>query len=129
MIVAIVLIGFWVGAALYFKNKSDDLSIALKFSDERLKLFYEEIRKLQEEIRRLKREQNKDTKSKPHTANPDSSYFHNIQSITELKKQYRNLAKKHHPDIANDNGEKMQQINDEYNKIYKKFKEANNDRR
>ena len=128
MIVAIVFIGFWVGAALYFKNKSDDLSIELKFSNERLKLFYEEIRKLQEEIRRLKREQNKDTKSKHHTANPDSSYFHNIQSITELKKQYRNLAKKYHPDITNDNGEKMRQINDEYNKIYKRFKEDNNDR-
>ena len=54
MIVAIVFIVFWVSAALYFKNKSDDLSIELKFSNERLKLFYEEIRKLQEEIRRLK---------------------------------------------------------------------------
>lgn len=128
MVAAIVFIAFWVGAALYFKDKSDNLSVELESSNERLKLFYEEIRRLQEEIRRLKREQNKDTKSKPHTANPDSSYFHNIQSIAELKKQYRNLAKKYHPDITNDNGEKMRQINDEYNKIYKRFKEDNNDR-
>ena len=35
--------------------------------------------------------------------------------------------KKYHPDTTNDNGEKMQQINDEYNKIYKRFKEVNND--
>lgn len=123
-----VFIAFWVGAAIHFKSKSEDLSIKLEYSFKRLELFYEEIRKLQEEIRRLKREQNKDTEAETHTTNTGGSYFHNIKSINELKKQYRNLAKKYHPDITHDNGEKMQQINDEYNKIYKRFKEANNDR-
>ncbi|MGN0656974.1 MAG: hypothetical protein ACI4KR_09275 [Ruminiclostridium sp.] len=56
------------------------------------------------------------------------AFFNNIKSAEDLKRQYRNLTKKCRPDITHDNGEKMQQINDEYNKIYKRFKEANNDR-
>lgn len=45
-------------------------------------------------------------------------YFTNINSIDELKKAYRNLAKQHHPDHGG-NIETMKSINREYEQVFK----------
>jgi hypothetical protein len=42
-----------------------------------------------------------------------TNYFSNINSLEELKKRYKELALKHHPDIGGDTAT-MQEINNEY---------------
>ena len=49
-------------------------------------------------------------------------WFNNIKSIEELKKQYKNLAIKHHPDRGGDL-KNMQAINVEYDILFKKLKD------
>lgn len=50
-------------------------------------------------------------------------YFKNVKTIDELKKQYKQLAKKYHPDL---NGgktvEEMKQINKEYDELFERVK-------
>jgi len=48
------------------------------------------------------------------------TYFTNIESIDQLKKTYRKLAFKHHPDKGGD-AEIMKAINAEYEVLFKKF--------
>ncbi len=48
------------------------------------------------------------------------AYFQNITSLVSLKKQYRALAKQHHPDRGGST-EAMQQINKEFEVLFKKW--------
>jgi len=48
-------------------------------------------------------------------------HFNNPQTLEELKKQYRELAKEHHPDNGG-NTATMQAINAEYEKLFEKLK-------
>ena len=49
-------------------------------------------------------------------------YFNNPQTLEELKKQYRELARKHHPDCGG-NIEVMKTINNEYDTLFTKLKD------
>lgn len=51
-------------------------------------------------------------------------FFGDINSIDELKKAYRNLAKQHHPDHGG-SAETMKAINAEYEKLFKKLNTEN----
>ena len=48
-------------------------------------------------------------------------YFRNVQSLDDLKSQYRNLAKSNHPDVGGDIV-KMQEINAEYEILFPIYK-------
>ena len=48
-------------------------------------------------------------------------YFVNIQTIEELKKVYKELAKQLHPDLGG-NKEKFQEMNNEYDKLLESLK-------
>ena len=48
-------------------------------------------------------------------------YFVNIETIEELKKAYKELAKKFHPDLGG-NKEKFQEMNNEYDLLFKSLK-------
>lgn len=48
------------------------------------------------------------------------AYFTNIQSIEDLKAQYKKLARQHHPDLGG-SLETMQEINAEYDRLFKKY--------
>ena len=48
-------------------------------------------------------------------------FFENVNSIEELKRQYKTLAFKHHPDRGG-KVEDMQRINAEYDELYKRVK-------
>lgn len=50
-------------------------------------------------------------------------YFNNVNTLEELRKQYRDLLKKHHPDNRNGSTEAAQQINAEYDKLFKILKD------
>ena len=45
-------------------------------------------------------------------------YFNNIGTLEELKKEYKSLARQHHPDMGG-NLEDMQKINAEFDKLFK----------
>lgn len=49
-------------------------------------------------------------------------YFKNVETLEELRKQYKELLKKHHPDNGGDVA-KMQEINSEYDKLFKLLKD------
>ena len=49
-------------------------------------------------------------------------YFNNPQTLEELKKQYRELAHKHHPDNGGDTAT-MQAVNGEYSALFPKLKD------
>lgn len=52
-------------------------------------------------------------------------YFKNVNSIQELKKQYKNLVKLYHPDLnATDTTKIMQEINAEYDTLFTKVKNS-----
>lgn len=46
-------------------------------------------------------------------------YFTNIKTLEELKKAYRKLAMKYHPDVNGGNDEAMKAINNEYDQLFK----------
>lgn len=46
-------------------------------------------------------------------------YFKNVNTLEELRKQYKELLKKYHPDTANGSTEATQEINAEYPKSCK----------
>ena len=48
-------------------------------------------------------------------------YFNNINTLEELKKQYKKLAMKYHPDRPNGSEEIMKQVNNEYEKMFCDF--------
>ena len=49
-------------------------------------------------------------------------YFSNVNDLQELRKQYRDLLKKHHPDNGG-NVSDMQEINSEYDRLFKVLKD------
>lgn len=51
------------------------------------------------------------------------AYFKDISTLEELRKQYRDLLKKFHPDNANGSTEATQEINAEYDRLFKGLKD------
>lgn len=51
-----------------------------------------------------------------------NKYFNNIRTLEELRKQYKELLKQHHPDNGG-NISDMQEINAEYDKLFKDLKD------
>ena len=50
-------------------------------------------------------------------------HFSNPKTLEELKKQYRELAHKHHPDAGGD-VETMKAVNGEYGALFQKLKDV-----
>ena len=50
-------------------------------------------------------------------------YFSNVSSLEQLRKQYRDLLKQYHPDNVNGSTEACQEINAEYDKLFKVLKD------
>lgn len=50
-------------------------------------------------------------------------YFNNINTLEELRKQYKELLKKYHPDNLNGDVAATQEINAEYDKLFKVLKD------
>jgi curved DNA-binding protein CbpA len=48
-------------------------------------------------------------------------WFNNPQTLEELKKQYKKLAFRHHPDVGGNNQD-MQEINNEYDLLFARLK-------
>ena len=46
-------------------------------------------------------------------------YFNNVDTLEELRGQYRDLLKKYHPDNVGGNTEATQEINAEYDRLFK----------
>ena len=53
------------------------------------------------------------------------TYFKNINTLDELKKEYRRLAMLHHPDRGGDL-ETMKRINDEHDRVFEQLKTKHN---
>ena len=53
-------------------------------------------------------------------------YFKDIKSFEDLKKQFRKLAMKYHPDRPNGNSETMKAINNEYDVLFPIWKDREN---
>lgn len=51
-----------------------------------------------------------------------SKYFKDMNTLEELRRQYRDLLKTFHPDNANGSTEATQEINAEYDKLFKVLK-------
>ena len=51
-----------------------------------------------------------------------AKYFRNVNDLQELRKQYRDLLKKHHPDNGG-NVSDMQEVNAEYDRLFKVLKD------
>ncbi len=51
------------------------------------------------------------------------TYFKNVNTLEELRKQYKKLLKQYHPDNANGSTEATQEINAEYDKLFKVLKD------
>ena len=54
------------------------------------------------------------------------TYFTNCQTLDELKKVYKHLAQKHHPDVGGDTAT-MQAINAEYEERFEALKRRQNE--
>ena len=54
-----------------------------------------------------------------------TQYFENVKTLDELKKQYRRLAIKYHPDMGGST-EIMQQINAEHDRLFEQLKTQHN---
>lgn len=52
------------------------------------------------------------------------TYFKNVQTLDELRKQYKDLLKKYHPDNGNGSEEITKAINVEYEKLFKILKDS-----
>ncbi|MCI5587572.1 MAG: J domain-containing protein [Lachnospiraceae bacterium] len=50
-------------------------------------------------------------------------YFKNVETLEELRKQYKELLKKYHPDTPNGSTEATQEINSEYDTLFKVLKD------
>ena len=51
------------------------------------------------------------------------TYFKNVNTLEELRKQYKELLKRYHPDNPSGSTEATQQINQEYEKLFKLLKD------
>lgn len=51
------------------------------------------------------------------------AYFKNVNTLEELRKQYKELLKQYHPDNPNGSTEATQAINAEYDKLFKVLKD------
>ena len=49
-------------------------------------------------------------------------YFKNVETLEELRKQYKELLKKYHPDNPNGSTEATQEVNAEYDDLFKLLK-------
>lgn len=56
------------------------------------------------------------------------TYFKNVNTLEELRKQYKELLKRYHPDNPNGSTETTQQINQEYEKLFKLLKDKHDSR-
>lgn len=52
-----------------------------------------------------------------------NKYFDNVRTLEELRKQYKELLKKYHPDNVNGSTEATQEINSEYDRLFKILKD------
>ena len=50
-------------------------------------------------------------------------YFNNVSTLEELRRQYKELLKKYHPDNANGSTAATQEINAEYDRLFKVLKD------
>ena len=50
-------------------------------------------------------------------------YFKNIETLEELRKQYKELLKKYHPDNQNGSTKATQEVNAEYDNLFKVLKD------
>lgn len=50
-------------------------------------------------------------------------YFKDVSTLEEQRRQYKELLKKHHPDNANGSTEATQEINSEYDRLFKVLKD------
>ena len=50
-------------------------------------------------------------------------YFKNVETLEELRKQYKELLKKYHPDNPNGSTEATQEVNTEYDTLFKTLKD------
>ena len=50
-------------------------------------------------------------------------YFNNVNTLEKLRKQYKDLLKKYHPDNPNGSTEATQAINAEYDRLFKVLKD------
>ena len=57
-----------------------------------------------------------------------AKYFKDVNTLEELRKQYRDLLKKYHPDNANGSTEATQEINAEYDRLFKVLKDRHESR-
>lgn len=55
------------------------------------------------------------------------AYFKNVNTLEELRKQYKELLKMHHPDNGGDVS-RMQEINAEYDRLFKVLKDRHESR-
>lgn len=56
------------------------------------------------------------------------TYFKDVQTLEELRKQYRDLLKKYHPDNENGSEEITKAINTEYERLFKILKNKHDSR-
>ena len=56
-----------------------------------------------------------------------AKYFSNVNNLQELRKQYKDLLKKHHPDNGG-NVADMQKVNAEYDRLFKLMKDKHDDK-
>ena len=57
------------------------------------------------------------------------TYFRNVNTLEELRKQYKELLKRYHPDCPNGSTEATQQINQEYERLFKLLKDRHDSNR
>ena len=50
------------------------------------------------------------------------TYFRNVETLEELRKQYKELLKKYHPDNKNGSEDATKAINAEYEQLFKSLK-------
>ena len=52
-----------------------------------------------------------------------AKYFKDVNTLEELRRQYRDLLKKYHPDNKDGSTQSTQEINAEYDKLFKLLKD------
>lgn len=52
-----------------------------------------------------------------------NKYFKDVNTLEELRRQYRDLLKKYHPDNANGSTQVTQEVNAEYDQLFKVLKD------